>query len=68
VTGAGDFPTPTRREPRCDFFPRHRDAAGQLLTGPQALAIARQNLADWIADHAGVPPIYCHPRDTDDAQ
>jgi hypothetical protein len=61
------WPVPTRTEPRGQF-PRHRDGAGQLLSRADALAIARQNLADWITDHAGVPPIYCHPRDTDDAQ
>jgi hypothetical protein len=46
----GQFPRPTRDEPRGEF-PRHSDRVGQLLTGPEALALARKHLADWIAEH-----------------
>lgn len=47
-----DFPTPDRREARGQF-PDHppppRDF--RVLTGPEALAVARKHLADWIRDH-----------------
>lgn len=48
----GEFPRPTRIEPRGEF-PQHSDRVQPLLTGPEALAKARQLLADWIRDHAG---------------
>jgi len=44
------FPRPTRAEPRGEF-PRHGDRVGRVLTGPEALAIARKRLADWIAEN-----------------
>ena len=48
----GGFPVPTRTERRGDFPPHADDYPHPLmpLTGPRALAIARQHLADWVAD------------------
>lgn len=52
MTDRRDFPTPARTEKR-GTFPEHPDPPrhARPLTGPEALAIARQNLADWIAEH-----------------
>jgi hypothetical protein len=48
-----DWPRPTRHEPRGDA-PEHLPHPGfRLLTGPEALAIARKHLTDWIRDHGG---------------
>ena len=48
----GEFPTPSRSEPRGDF-PRHSERVQPLLTGPEARALARKHLDDWIAEHRG---------------
>lgn len=46
-----DFPTPTRAEPR-GAFPEHLPHPGfRVLTGQQALDLARANLAAWIKAH-----------------
>lgn len=49
---ADPFPTPTRREPR-GKFPDHPPPPDdfRILSGPDALAVARKHLADWIKAH-----------------
>jgi hypothetical protein len=46
---------PRRIEPRGPA-PAHHDApppGSRLLTGPEAIAAARRNLAEWVAAHPG---------------
>jgi len=51
------FPRPVRNEPRGPF-PVHHDGAppgAALLAGPEALALARAKLAEWVAAHPAYP-------------